>query len=156
MVLFVYKSFPTRPCHGFTTYRLYWVGQKVHSGFLLDVTEKSRQTFWPIQCSLNPLMFDLVISFALVILMWVELRVCQFSVTGLRETWKVSVSCLANLSIAMKSIFEKLLVLEWRDVQNRHEVILSQEPGHVSSVKSIIPTADFTVELHYRNTYLWL
>ena len=91
MVLFVYKSFPTHPCHGFTTYRLYWVGQKVHSGFLLDVTEKSRQTFWPIQCSLNPLMFDLVISFALVNLTWVELRVCQFSVTGLRETWKVSV-----------------------------------------------------------------
>ena len=27
----------------------YWVGQKVHSGFLYDVMEKFKQTFWATQ-----------------------------------------------------------------------------------------------------------
>ena len=28
------------------TPEIFWVGQKVHSGFLYDLTEKPKQTFW--------------------------------------------------------------------------------------------------------------
>ena len=31
------------------TPEIFWVGQKVHSGFLYDLTEKPKQTFWATQ-----------------------------------------------------------------------------------------------------------